>query len=238
MGLAGRLRIGQVKECPKCYSEFTIAKPVVEKKIPKPAPKLQALRKDILDESIKISKPADVACNTIEAAQSDISKNTGEKICPFCGETIKAVAIKCRFCQSDLTGEPNEQALSMVKASTFPNKNMQQSRHYIPPEMSASPKKSLKKRGRPIISVIWGIIIIVLIYAFTFTGCDERKATSLPCPRCSKTISAGFGCSKCGKSCDQTIKNAGGTIYVTCSNCNSHTSIACPSCYYPLRVGR
>lgn len=33
-----------------------------------------------------------------------------EKVCPFCAETIKAAAVKCRFCQSDLTETAAEQA--------------------------------------------------------------------------------------------------------------------------------
>jgi hypothetical protein len=33
-----------------------------------------------------------------------------EKLCPYCAETIKAAAVKCRFCQSDLTTEPMDLA--------------------------------------------------------------------------------------------------------------------------------
>lgn len=73
----------------------------------------------------------------------------GEKQCPFCAETIKAAAIKCRYCHADLTSD-------RLDASR---------------REPAKPKQEKK----PLFPVVFGLLIAgaVFIFAWVYTNSQD-----------------------------------------------------------------
>ena len=98
-----------------------------------------------------------------------VAAEEATKVCPYCAETIKAAAVKCRYCQSDLTETPAVPP-AVPAAPPAPARPARPAR---PPRSSAG-----TERG-PVLTVVVAVLAVALVAMLVLAFVDWRRASTL-----------------------------------------------------------
>ena len=111
---------------------------------------------------------------------------TDEKQCPFCAETIKAAAIKCRFCGSSLTEEA-EDSDDEVKVVACDQCNVAMIATERNKKISLGGFVGAIVTVVGLVTLLFNVLIGLLVIALGIgVGFIDGKKTVMICPNCGK----------------------------------------------------